>query len=250
MTELLGIPFSPWSEKARWALQARGVPYREVTYAPLLGEPFLRAKLGKWRGVVTVPVLTDDEGHTLGDSAEIAAWADERGAGPRLFPAELRGKIEEWVALSERGLGAGRGLSLAQVLEDQEALGEMVPPPLRKPLGKMGRRVAALGIRRTMRKYGVARTDTGTLERELAAVLDELRAALARAPAGTPRTILGTFTFADVAMAQVLAFVEPPKFGLRIGRASRRAFTNAAFRERYKDLLEWRDALYEAYRPR
>jgi len=38
MTELVGIPFSPWSEKARWALDVRRVPYRKVTYAPLLGE--------------------------------------------------------------------------------------------------------------------------------------------------------------------------------------------------------------------
>lgn len=250
MPELLGLPFSPWSEKARWALQARGVAYREVTYAPLLGEPFLRAKLGKWRGNVSVPVLTDDDGRAIGDSAEIARWADERGEGPALFPRELRDKVAEWAALSERGLAAGRGLSLAQMLGDDEALGEMVPPSLRKPLGKMGTRVAAMGIRRTMRKYGVAKAEKAALEREVTAVLDELRAALARAPAGKPTTILGKFTFADVAMAQVLAFVEPPAFGLRIGRASRRAFTNADFRDRYKDLLEWRDALYEAYRPR
>ena len=65
MPELLGLPYSPWSEKARWALDARRVPYREVTYAPLLGEPALRLKLKRWRGNVTVPVLTDDEGRHI-----------------------------------------------------------------------------------------------------------------------------------------------------------------------------------------
>ena len=69
-------------------------------------------------------------------------------------------------------------------------------------------------------------------------------------PDGTPRTLLGRFTFADVAMAQVLAFVEPPLFGLRIGRASRRSFTDPGMRERYADLLAWRDAVYGAHRPR
>lgn len=81
-------------------------------------------------------------------------------------------------------------------------------------------------------------------------MLDELRASLARAPEGKPKTLLGRFTFADVAAAQVLAFVEPPPFGLRIAPASRRAFTDPALRGRYADLLTWRNALYEAHRPR
>jgi glutathione S-transferase len=252
MAELLGIPYSPWSEKARWALDARHVPYRDVTYAPLIGEPMLRVKVGKWTGPVSVPVLTADDGRVIPDSADIARWADTRGEGPELFPAELAAKVDDFVALSERGLAAGRGLSLVRMLEDDEALSEMVPKPLRKPLGRTGVRIAAMGIKRTLRKYGADGSDRAAHERELAAVLDELRAALGRAPTngGKAKTLLGRFTFADVAMAQVLAFVEPPRFGLRIGRASRRSFTDPGMRERYADLVTWRDALYEAHRPR
>ncbi|HEX8791774.1 MAG TPA: glutathione S-transferase [Polyangiaceae bacterium] len=250
MTELLGLPYSPWSEKARWALDARRVPYRARTYAPLLGEPMLRVKLRKWSGPVTVPVLTDDDGRAIGESADIARWADGRGDGPALFPPELAHRVNDFVALSERGLAAGRGLSLARMLEDEEALGEMVPRALRKRLGRASTRIAAMGIRRTLRKYGAAAKDRASLERELASVLDELRAVLARAPEGKPKTLLGRFTFADVAMAQVLAFVDPPPFGLRIAPASRRAFTDPGMRERYADLLAWRDALYEAHRPK
>jgi glutathione S-transferase len=62
MTELLALPFSPWSEKARWALDARGVPYDYRRYQPILGEPALRAKLRRARGPVTVPVLTTIDG--------------------------------------------------------------------------------------------------------------------------------------------------------------------------------------------
>ena len=250
MTELLGLPYSPWSEKARWALDARRVPYRSRTYAPIVGEPRLRLKLRKLRGPVTVPVLTDDDGRAIGDSADIARWADGRGEGPALFPADLAPQVDAFVALSERGLAAGRGLSLARMLEDDEALGEMVPPPLRRSLGRAGARIAAIGIRRTLRKYGADGKERASLERELSSVLDELRAALARAPEGTPKTLLGRFTFADVAMTQVLAFVEPPVFGLRIARASRRSFTDPPMRERYADLLAWRNAVYEAHRPR
>jgi hypothetical protein len=35
-----------------------------------------------------------------------------------------------------------------------------------------------------------------------------------------------------------------------LGEASRRSFTDAEFAVRYADLLGWRDALYEAHRPR
>jgi glutathione S-transferase len=249
MTELLGLPYSPWSEKARWALDARRVPYRSRTYAPILGEPMLRLRLRKWTGQVTVPVLIDDEGRALGDSADIARWADARGEGPALFPADLAPQVDAFVALSERGLAAGRGLSLARMLEDDDALREMVPRALQGSLRRAGVHIAAMGIRRTLRKYGAGGKQKADLERELASVLDELRASLGRATGGTPKTLLGRFTFADVAMAQVLAFVEPPRFGLRIGQASRRSFTDPGMRQRYADLLAWRDSLYEAHRP-
>jgi hypothetical protein len=45
MTELLALPYSPWSEKARWALDVRGVPYDYRRYQPVLGELALRVKL-------------------------------------------------------------------------------------------------------------------------------------------------------------------------------------------------------------
>jgi glutathione S-transferase len=250
MAELLGLPYSPWSEKARWALDVRRVAYRSRTYAPIVGEPMLRFKLRKWRGPVTVPVLTDDQGESIGDSVDIARWADSRGEGPTLFPAELASEVDAFVRLSERGLNAGRALSLARMLEDEEALGEMIPRSLKGAFGRAGIRIAAMGIRRTLGKYATRATEKANLERELSSVLDELRAALERAPAGTPKTLLGRFTFADVAMAQVLAFVDPPRFGLRIARASRRTFIDSGMRERYADLFAWRDALYEAHRPR
>jgi glutathione S-transferase len=249
MPELLGLPFSPWSEKARWALDSRHVAYTSRTYAPLVGEPLLRLKLGKWSGTVTVPVLTDDQGTAIGDSAEIARWADKRGQGPVLFPPELEARVVHFVELSERGLAAGRTLSLPRMLESDEALREMVPKPLRKPLGPLASRMGAFGVRRTLRKYGGSALDQAKREAAFVAVLDELREALATAT-GSPKTLLGQFTFADIAMAQVLAFVEPPAFGLRIGRASRASFTDAALRERYADLIAWRDALYDAHRPK
>ena len=247
MTELLGLPYSPWSEKARWALELRRVPYRSRTYLAVLGEPLLRVKLRRWAGTVTVPVLTCDDGSVLADSADIARWADQRGDGPQLFPGEQEAAIAHFIERSEAGLRAGRALALRRMLEDDEALAEMVPRSLRRHLRPIAVRVGRLGIARTLRKYGAF--DAGPEEHEhvLVGVLDELRQRLATA-SDTPRTLLGRLTFADVAMSQVLAFIAPPATGLRLGRASRRSFSDERLRARYADLVEWRDQLYQRYR--
>jgi glutathione S-transferase len=249
MLELLGLPFSPWSEKARWALDVKHVPYRSRTYVPLLGEPLLRAKLRRWTGNVTVPVFTCDDGRVLADSADIARWADQRSEGPRLFPPEHEIAIRRFIDLSERGLASGRALSLLRMLQDRDALAEMVPKALRRPLGPLAVHLGRYGIERTLRKYGALRNESAEHERALTVVLDELRASLA-GPGDLPKTLLGGFTFADIAMTQVLAFVMPPAFGLRIGQASRRNFTDAGLCQRYADLVAWRDAIYERHRPR
>ena len=244
MPALVSLPFSPWSEKAKWALEARGVPFEIVRYQPLIGELGLRRLLRRWRGRVTVPVLVTDAG-VIDDSAAIARWADERGSGPTLFPRAHSEVIGDFIAESERGLAAGRVVSLHRVLADDDALLEMVPRAITRKVGRRAAaRIGSFGIRRTLRKYSAgepaAATDT------LIEVLDRLRAKV-RAAAGGP--LLADFSFADIAMTQVLAFVEPPSFGLKLGAANRRAFLDPALRERYGDLVEWRDAIYAAHRP-
>jgi glutathione S-transferase len=250
MSELLGLPYSPWTEKARFALDARRVPYTFRYYQPLVGEPLLRVKLRRPLGRVTVPVLTTGEGKVLADSMDIARWGDARGEGPRLFPPEHEAAIARFVALSERGLAAGRSLSLARMLDDDDALLEVLPRSVRSALGRAAVQVARVGIARTQRKYGGQQADAETHLRTLTGVLDEIRAALAAAPAPAtgPRTLLGGLTFADIAAAQVLASAEPPASGLRLGPGSRRCFVQPGLRDRYADLVAWRDELYGAYR--
>jgi glutathione S-transferase len=249
MHELLGLPYSPWTEKARWALDVRQVPYTFRHYQPLVGEPALRVKLRRLRGRITVPVLTTDDGRVLGDSMAIARWSDAHGKGPRLFPEEHDAAIARFVALSERGLAAGRMLTLERMLADREALTEMVPRPLRRRLGGLGVRIARTGIARTIRKY-----DSGAsvdARATLTAALDEIRVAigLASSPGpGTPRTLLGALTFADLAVAQVLISVQPPASGLKMGAGSRRCFAEPGLLDRYRDLVAWRDDLYRAFR--
>jgi len=200
---------------------------------------------------VSVPVLFDDDGRAIPDSLAIAQWADTRGEGDSLFPADLLPEVLRFAELSEKALAAGRALSLPRMLEDNEALLEMVPKNLRKLPGSVA--IAAFGVRRTLKKYRATTSGAGLTqcETDLTRALDELRAAVKdRGTSDAPATVLARFTFADIAMTQVVAFVEPPPFGLRLGVASRRSFTHPTLKERYADLIAWRDAVYERYRPR
>ena len=85
MLRLITIPISHYCEKARWALERAGIPYRE--------EPHVQG-LHRWstRGgpaaASTVPVLVTPEG-AIGESEQILEWVDARSEpAARLFGAE------------------------------------------------------------------------------------------------------------------------------------------------------------------
>lgn len=237
---LWSLSYSPWSERARWALEHAGVEYERRAYRPLIDEPALRLKLKRWREPVTVPILETDEG-VLDDSFAIARYANRTADGTPLIPVGALEAVARYNELANRGMAAGRGASLERMLDEPEALREMVPKPLRRGLGPLAAPIAGAGIRRTIRKY--APVTPADPRATLIDVLDTLRADLDGSP-----VLLDQFTYADITAAQVLAFVEPPATHLRIGDAVRRAYRDPKLAERYADLIDWRDALYTDYR--
>jgi len=81
---LLTIPISHYCEKARWALERVGVPYRERAHVQAIH----RAAALRAGGGLTVPVFVCSDG-VLSDSGEILAWADRRAlAGRELYPSD------------------------------------------------------------------------------------------------------------------------------------------------------------------
>jgi glutathione S-transferase len=95
---LVTIPISHYCEKARWALDRAGIPYREERHVQVVH----RIASRRAGGSGTVPVLVADEG-VLAESSDILAFADRHGA--QLYPEAVR---DEAVALErdfDRDLG-------------------------------------------------------------------------------------------------------------------------------------------------
>jgi len=249
MRELVYLSYSPFSERARWALDHHRLPYRRTHFQPLLGEPGMRLRTRNFKKPVTAPALYDGERWHL-DSWSIAQHAEATGKGAPLFPPEHLEAITNYDVLSEKGLAAGRAIGLARVLESDEALLALVPKRLLRAMGRtLALATSRYGVERALRKYGARDEDDASHQATLRSVLDSIREGLRPSEAG-PATLLGIFSYADITAAQVLQLVDPaPRGGFRIHPDSVGPYTRDDLRAEFADLLEWRDALYEAHRP-
>jgi glutathione S-transferase len=112
---LITLPISHYCEKARWALERAGMPYREERHVQGIHQ-LLARRAG---GGTTVPVLVTPAG-AIGDSAEILAWVDERTPPEhRLFPEEpaAREDVERLCRRLDERLGPdGRRLMYVHML--------------------------------------------------------------------------------------------------------------------------------------
>ena len=234
---------SPWSEKARWALDHRGVPYSYAEYLPMLGELPLRVRAGKMRGKITVPILFDGE-RVLDDSFAIARFADASGSGARLFPHAHEAAIVGWNAKSDALLTSGRALVLRKLAEDREAQRESLPSFVPGAVRGASAFVAETAARYLAKKHGTSDADLDASTRAIDDVLAGLRAAL-----GGKTYLLGEFSYADIAMAVGLQMVAPVANAfVPLGPATRRCWSVPSLASKYTDLVAWRDELYAKHR--
>lgn len=231
---LVGEAFSPWTLKARWALDHCGVGYRYREYTPGISEPWLRWRLGQWRRPVSVPVLLTRE-RAIQGSWKIAEHAARCAGDARL--GEFA-DIQAWDDISERGLAAARTRVVRAVLADGRALDESVPfLPARGRflLRPVARRVA----RRLDRKY--AHLAFRDAHRD---ALLELRQGLARSGTGY---MLQRFGYADITLSVLLEAVVPTSGPEALGPAQRACWHDAALAREFRDLLDWRAGLHRMH---
>jgi glutathione S-transferase len=231
---LVGLTYSPWTHKARWALEYCGIDYRYSEYIPRLGEPALRFGTRQWSGVASVPVLFG-AGNPISGAFEIARYANRLASGG-LGDFE---QLEEWNDLSDAALAEGRARVLAATLSDplalEESLAGLVPAPLRRTL----RFLARDSVRGLSSKYAHTVTP-GAMTR----ALERTRAQLSRSSSDY---LLGSFTYADIAMIAVLEMVEPlARTTPPRGPATLRCWTAPALASQWSDLLRWRERVLAA----
>lgn len=240
MRTLYTLPYSPWSEKARWALDHHGLAYRDVKFLPVLGVPALRLRVGFGKKL-SIPTLLEDDGSSYIDSFVIAQHAEATGQGARLFSEAQLDAIAAWNEKSETLISLGRELFMVRLNEDKEAQLETMPKLLQVFRG-LSIAIANSYIRN---KYGL---NGNPREEQLALVksgFDELRAALG----GKDYLLGGAFSYADVAMAAALQFFAPLDVRWRpLGPGLVRITTVPEVVSEYADLVAWRDRMYERHR--
>jgi glutathione S-transferase len=240
---LYALKLSPWSERARWVLAHHRLPYREIEHLPFLGERRLRRVLGNRPGRATVPVLLDGD-QVFADSWAIARHADRQGRAEQLLPPELEGDIRRWHDLAETSMAAGRALTVARLLASDAALEETLPPQAPRLVRRLLRPLARYGTRWFARKYEVDLQGAAAAERTMCEALDVLRSSLR-----SSRYVLGRYSYADIIAATMLQGIAPvANRHIRLGPATRAAWTNEGVAARYADLVSWRDELYEKHR--
>lgn len=207
---LVTIPFSHYCERARWALEHTGVPFREEGHLPLL-QVIAARRAGGGR---TVPVLVLPDGRVLPDSTPIVAYADELApADRRLYPDQGR----EEVLARERGfterLGPATRLAFYGRMASRADLARRhwPDPSLPRWESRLVPVLYPLLRRGIVLHFSI---DEAAIQRalgEVRAVFDEVDALLAD---GRTHLCGDRFTAADLTFASMAApLLAPPQYG-------------------------------------
>ena len=241
---LYGLAYSPWTERARWALDHHNIAHRYREHVPMLGEPVLRLLARKsGQQVATVPLYRDGQ-RVLGDSLQILRHADAIGSGPTLLPEGL--DVAAWHARVEAALLTVRKRVTRNTLESQAALTEAASAAVPSAVASLFKPVAVMGARHFARKY---RFDPNEISAEAEA--EALRPLLKdlRGQIGDGDYVGDAFSAIDILATNLLQAVEPcPNRYIALGPATREAWRLPPLVDEFADLIAWRDRLYTRHR--
>jgi glutathione S-transferase len=207
---LVTIPISHYCEKARWALERAGIPYREERHVQGIHR-FASRRAG---GAGTVPVLVTPGG-ALGESEEILAWVDDRlPPERRLIPADADERAEV-VRLSRRfdeRLGpTGRRLMYVHMLAQPDLMLRYNNAGVPRWEDRVLRHGWPLAVRWARRELAIT---PGIEVADEAAVWEEFDFVADQLADGRPHLCGDRFTGADLTFAALAAAsVVPPRYG-------------------------------------
>ena len=249
MTEDAGLPvlwqmrFSHYNEKARWALDYKGVAHERRSIAPGLH----RFKARRLYGGRTTPVL-ELEGRMIGDSAEIIEELERTHPEPALYPGDdaERRRALELAGHFDRELGPQlRGALFDSLTTERRTLVGATTQGL--GTGPRVAMTAAYPVIRPLIRRGLVDSVGGGEEarRATLAGLDRLESELG----GGDYLAGGAFSVADLTAAALFCpLVAPREFAYEMPEAWPPGW--AAFRDPLKERPGWRwvEEMYRRHR--
>ena len=213
MLRLVTIPISHYCEKARWALERAGLPYREERHV----QGIHRLAARRAGGGVTVPVLVTPDG-VLAESGEILDWVDRRSPPElRLFPAEpgARAEVERMCRRFDDELGPrGRRLMYVHMLAQPALMLRFNNAGVPRWEDRAMRLGWPLAVRYARRQLGIR---SGVEPGDEAAVWREFDFAAELLADGRPYLCGDRFGAADLTFAALsAAVVVPPTYGVAL----------------------------------
>jgi glutathione S-transferase len=206
------LDISHYSEKARWALDHKGVAYRRR--APLPGGHMAVALWLTRGGEKTLPILQLD-GRTVGDSTAIVAALEARYPEPPLYPSdpEQRRRALALEDFFDEELGPHtRLLAFHELINEPEMFAEVASQAVPAPLGRAKGFVGAYARAFTSLRFG-ANSDAAaeTARAKIVVAMDRLDAELAAS--GGEYLVGEGFTVADLTAAALFYPLVAPDEG-------------------------------------
>jgi glutathione S-transferase len=226
---LVTIPISHYCEKARWALDRAGIPYREERHV----QGIHRLAARQAGGGHTVPVLVTPDG-AIGESQDILKWVDARGPSERrLFPEQAadRSEVERVCNRLDEELGPrARRLMYVHMFTQRELalrFNNQGVPAWEDRTIRSGWPIIRSFIRRALDiRPGIERDDEAVVWREL----DYVAGLLAD---GRPHLCGERFGAADLTFAAMsAAVILPPQYGVPLPETDALAAPLASLVER------------------
>lgn len=206
------IDISHYSEKARWALEYKGIAHGRRSPMPGMHMP-----VAFWLtrgGQVTFPVLELD-GRTIGDSTAVIAALEERYPEPPLYPAdpEQRRRALELEDFFDEELGPHmRLLGFHELINEPELFAEVASQTVPDSLGKAKGLVGAYARAYTSLRFGANSDEAAVTARAtIVAAMDRLDAEL---EAGDGEFLVGdALSVADITAASLFYPLVGPEEG-------------------------------------
>ena len=245
---LIDAAFSPWSEKVRWILDRKGIPYEREEYVPVFGD----GRLKRLTGQAEIPVIVDEDGRAIADSTRIFHHLEAKAPEPSLLPEDARARAEalRWQDWAGDSLGpTARFIVTDQVARDGEAARATIPPTAGALLRRFAGISVAVGLRLFKSQYDITDEAVAKARWRLPLLLRALEAALP--PDGDGFLVGDALSIADIAVASMFTLIDAPAdeyLPRPMPPALRRGFTIPFARADFPRAISWRDKLYERCR--